>query len=95
MPLIPGGVLRLPKDQVAILIKADLFACGLFTSIQSIGFRGLGIIRLPVMMGVTRQGAPCWMNKCCRPNGSNFKSGSFSFTGSTGWSVIGLFLARY
>ncbi|MBS0517952.1 MAG: purine permease [Proteobacteria bacterium] len=52
VPLILGGALKLPKDQVAVLINADLFACGLVTLIQSIGFRGFGI-RLPVMMGVT------------------------------------------
>jgi len=52
VPLILGGALKLPKDQVAILINADLFACGLVTLIQSIGFGGFGI-RLPVMMGVT------------------------------------------
>lgn len=52
VPLILGGALNLPKDQVAILINADLFACGIATLIQSIGFRGFGI-RMPVMMGVT------------------------------------------
>ena len=52
VPLILGGALKLPKDQIAILINADLFACGVVTLIQSIGFRGFGI-RLPVMMGVT------------------------------------------
>ena len=52
VPLILGGALKLPKDQIAILINADLFACGIVTLIQSIGFRGFGI-RLPVMMGVT------------------------------------------
>ena len=52
VPLILGGALKLPKDQIAILINADLFACGVVTLIQSIGFWGFGI-RLPVMMGVT------------------------------------------
>ncbi len=52
VPLILGGALKLPKDQIAILINADLFACGLVTLIQSIGVGGFGI-RLPVMMGVT------------------------------------------
>jgi uric acid transporter len=37
---------------VAFLISADLFACGLATLVQSVGFPGVGI-RLPVMMGVT------------------------------------------
>jgi len=52
VPLIVGGALKLPKDQLALLINADLFACGLVTLIQSIGFWRFGI-RLPVMMGVT------------------------------------------
>ena len=52
VPLILGSALKLPKEQVAILINADLFACGIATLIQSIGFRGFGI-RMPVMMGVT------------------------------------------
>jgi xanthine/uracil permease len=52
VPLIIGRVLSLPPQQIAILINADLFACGIATLIQSIGFPGVGI-RLPVMMGVT------------------------------------------
>ena len=28
VPLIIGGALHLPKDQIAMLINADLFACG-------------------------------------------------------------------
>ena len=52
VPLIVGGALNLPKDEIAILINADLFACGIVTLIQSIGLFGFGI-RLPVMMGVT------------------------------------------
>ena len=35
VPLILGGVLKLPKDQVAFLISADLFACGLVTLMQT------------------------------------------------------------
>jgi NCS2 family nucleobase:cation symporter-2 len=52
VPLIIGGALKLPKDQVALLINADLFACGLVTLLQSIGVWRFGI-RMPVMMGVT------------------------------------------
>jgi len=52
VPLIIGGALKLPKEQMAQLINADLFACGLATLIQAIGFWRFGI-RLPVMMGVT------------------------------------------
>ena len=52
VPLIIGRALKLPPEDVAFLISADLFACGLATLVQCIGFRGVGI-RLPVMMGVT------------------------------------------
>jgi xanthine permease len=52
VPLIIGRAVNLPPEQVAFLISADLFACGLATIVQSLGFPGVGI-RLPVMMGVT------------------------------------------
>src|SRR5947209_13635285 len=52
VPLIVGAALKLPKDQIALLINADLLACGLVTIIQSLGVWKFGI-RLPVMMGVT------------------------------------------
>lgn len=52
VPLIIGRALKLPPEDVAFLISADLFACGLATLCQSLGFLGVGI-RLPVMMGVT------------------------------------------
>jgi uric acid transporter len=52
VPLILGRALKMPPEDVAFLISADLFACGLATLVQSVGFPGVGI-RLPVMMGVT------------------------------------------
>ncbi|MDE2372613.1 MAG: purine permease [Hyphomicrobiales bacterium] len=52
VPLILGGALKLPPADVAYLISADLFACGLATLVQCVGFPGVGV-RLPVMMGVT------------------------------------------
>jgi uric acid transporter len=52
VPLIVGGALHLPKDQIAMLINADLFACGIATLIQTIGFGPFGIC-LPIIMGVT------------------------------------------
>jgi uric acid transporter len=51
VPLILGRALKMSPEDVAFLISADLFACGLATLVQSIGFPGVGI-RLPVMMGV-------------------------------------------
>lgn len=53
VPLIIGRALKLPPEQVAALISADLFCCGLVTLIQSLGMGKLFGIRLPVMMGVT------------------------------------------
>ena len=52
VPLIVGRALALKPEEVAFLISADLFACGLATLAQSLGGPGIGI-RLPVMMGVT------------------------------------------
>src|SRR6201986_1535126 len=52
VPLIIGRALKLSPEDVAFLISADLFACGLATLVQCIGFPTVGI-RLPVMMGVT------------------------------------------
>ena len=52
VPLILGDALKLPRDQVALLINADLFACGVATFIQAYGVGPVGI-RMPVMMGVT------------------------------------------
>ena len=52
VPLIIGRALDLGPAQIAFLINADLFACGIVTLIQSLGIPGVGI-RLPVMMGVT------------------------------------------
>lgn len=52
VPLIIGGALKLPKDQIAFLINADLFACGVATLVQCLGVWKFGI-RLPVIMGVT------------------------------------------
>src|SRR5436305_1265046 len=51
VPLIIGRALKLPPEDVAFLISADVFGCGLATLVQCIGFPGVGI-RLPVMMGV-------------------------------------------
>src|SRR5258708_22911585 len=52
VPLILGRALKMSPEDVAFLISAALFACGIATLVQSVGFPGVGI-RLPVMMGVT------------------------------------------
>ena len=53
VPLIIGRALKLSPEQVALLISADLFCCGMVTLIQSLGFGKYFGIKLPVMMGVT------------------------------------------
>jgi NCS2 family nucleobase:cation symporter-2 len=53
VPLIIGRALKLSPEQVAMLISADLFCCGLVTLIQSFGMTQWFGIKLPVMMGVT------------------------------------------
>ena len=53
VPLIVGRALNLSPADVAILISADLFVCGIATLIQSFGATQWFGIKLPVMMGVT------------------------------------------
>ncbi|MDR3454444.1 MAG: nucleobase:cation symporter-2 family protein [Rhodoferax sp.] len=53
VPLIVGRALKLGPEQVAMLISADLFCCGVATLIQSLGATRWFGIKLPVMMGVT------------------------------------------
>ena len=52
IPLVLGAALGLSKADIAFLINADLFACGIVTIIQALGVGPIGI-RMPVMMGVT------------------------------------------
>src|SRR6185312_2806010 len=52
VPLIVGRALKLPSEQIAVLVNADLFVCGIVTIIQSVGLGPFGI-RLPIMMGLT------------------------------------------
>ena len=53
VPLIVGRALKLTPQEVALLISADLFCCGIATLIQSLGATQWFGIKLPVMMGVT------------------------------------------
>ena len=53
VPLIIGRALKLDPADVAFLISADLFTCGIVTLIQSLGATQWFGVRLPVMMGVT------------------------------------------
>src|SRR5260370_33560271 len=50
VPLLVAGALKLPPDQTAFLITADLFAAGVAAPFQSFGFWKFGA-RLPVGFG--------------------------------------------
>ncbi|HEU4965811.1 MAG TPA: nucleobase:cation symporter-2 family protein [Bacilli bacterium] len=52
VPLIIGGALHLTPTQMAYLIAADLFTCGLATLLQTLGTKYFGI-RMPVVLGCT------------------------------------------
>ncbi|WP_410512803.1 nucleobase:cation symporter-2 family protein [Paenibacillus sp. BR2-3] len=52
VPLIVGGALGLNGTQMAYLIAADLFTCGLATLLQVMGTKYFGS-RLPVVLGCT------------------------------------------
>ncbi len=53
VPLIIGRVLQLAPEDVAFLISADLFCCGIVSILQSAGLTPWFGVKLPVMMGVT------------------------------------------
>lgn len=53
VPLIIGRAAKLAPAEIALLINADLLACGIATLIQSFGIGRFAGIRLPVMMGCT------------------------------------------
>ncbi|MNI12322.1 Uric acid permease PucK [compost metagenome] len=52
VPLIVGGALKLTPTQMAYLIAADLFTCGIATILQVMGTKYFGS-RLPVILGCT------------------------------------------
>ncbi|MEK8129098.1 nucleobase:cation symporter-2 family protein [Paenibacillus filicis] len=52
VPLIVGGALKLNSTQMAYLIAADLFTCGIATILQVMGTKYFGS-RLPVILGCT------------------------------------------
>jgi uric acid transporter len=93
VPLIIGRALGLPPEDVAFLISADLFACGLATLVQCLGFPGVGI-RLPVMMGVTFASVGPMLSMAAAPEvgllgiyGSVIAAGIFGF-------VVAPFISR-
>src|SRR3954447_2658323 len=83
VPLIIGRALKLPPEDVAFLISADLFACGLATLVQCLGFPGVGI-RLPVMMGVTFASVGPMLSMAAAPD--------IGLLGIYGWVIsVGIF----
>ena len=52
VPLIIGNAAGLTQAQIAFLINADLFTCGLATLLQTLGIWKIGI-KIPVVQGVT------------------------------------------
>lgn len=53
VPLIVGGAVGLTPAQLAILVAADLFTCGIATLLQAIGLWNFAGIRLPAILGCT------------------------------------------
>ena len=51
VPILLAGAIDLP-EQLAYLINADLFTCGIASIIQSVGFWKIGV-RMPLLQGVT------------------------------------------
>ncbi|AFM41758.1 xanthine permease [Desulfosporosinus acidiphilus SJ4] len=52
VPFIIAGAAHFSKEQIAFLINADLFTCGIATLLQTLGLWKMGI-RIPVIQGVT------------------------------------------
>lgn len=52
VPLIVGRALQLSAEEVAFLISADLFVCGIVSIIQSLGTTQYFGIKLPVISAV-------------------------------------------
>lgn len=58
VPIILGDALGLSQADIAFLVSADIFTCGIATLLQVIGIKGFAGIRLPVMMGATLMTLP-------------------------------------
>ena len=91
VPLIVGRALNLPPEQVAHLISADLFVCGIVTLIQAGGATRWFGIRLPVMMGVTFA-AVAPMVSMAQSNGGPYGAGLI-FGSVIGAGVVAILIA--
>lgn len=67
VPLIIGSALHLSKEQIAMLVSADLFCCGIVTIIQCLGVWKIGA-RLPIMMGISFTAVPAIIATGSDPN---------------------------
>jgi len=52
VPILLASAIKLTPEQLAYLINADLFTCGIASIIQALGFWRIGV-RLPLLQGVT------------------------------------------
>jgi OHCU decarboxylase len=52
VPILLASSIKLTPEQLAYLINADLFTCGIASIIQSVGFWRIGV-RMPLLQGVT------------------------------------------
>jgi OHCU decarboxylase len=52
VPILLANAIELTPEQLAYLINADLFTCGIASIIQSVGFWKIGV-RMPLLQGVT------------------------------------------
>ncbi|MEG0371668.1 MAG: nucleobase:cation symporter-2 family protein [Clostridium sp.] len=55
VPIIVGNGIGMTPEQIAYLVAADLFTCGLATLIQSVGIGNWAGIKLPVILGCAFQ----------------------------------------
>ena len=93
VPLIVGRALNLDHHQIAKLISADLFVCGLVTLIQAWGATRWFGIKLPVMMGVTFASvAP--MVSMAQTTGGTYGAGLI-FGSVIGAGVVSILIAPY
>jgi xanthine/uracil permease len=88
VPLIIGRALKLSPEQVAMLISADLFCCGLVTLIQSLGMGRHFGIRLPVMMGVTLPPWARWWPWPTPHRGPTARAPSSAPSSARGWCPL-------
>ncbi len=55
VPMLIGTGIGMTQEQIAYLVAADLFTCGIATLIQSVGIGNFAGIRLPVILGCAFQ----------------------------------------